>query len=419
MQILFIHQNFPGQFKHLAPALVRAGHGCTALTLRVRAPGLWQGVRLLPYRVGRGSAPGVHPWVMDLETKVIRGEACFRAAMALRDQGYRPDLIIAHPGWGESMFLRDVWPAARIGLYQELYHLSDPAHVAFDPEFRDGAPGDDALRIRLRNLNNRLHQDVGDLGISPTRFQADTFPQPWRDRIEVIHDGIDTARMRPDPAARLVLADGTELSRDDEVVSFVNRNLEPYRGYHVFMRALPDLLRARPRARVVIVGGDGTSYGARPPEGTSWKQIYLDEQRPRIPAADLARVHFTGRLSYEHFRRLMQITRAHVYLTYPFVLSWSLLEAMSAGAPVVASDTAPVREVVRDGEGGLLVDFFDAAALAATVARLLGDDDLRAGLSRRARQVVIDGYDLHSHCLPRQMAWIDRLAAMAPGRLQD
>ena len=317
------------------------------------------------------------------------------------------------------MFLRDVWPAARIGLYCELYHLSDRDHLGFDPEFMPQVTEAEHLRIRMKNLNNLIHLPLCDMGLSPTRFQADTFPAAFRDRISVIHDGIDTDHVRPDPGARVTLPDGQVLTRDDEVVTFVNRNLEPYRGYHVFMRALPRLLAARPQAQVVIVGGDDVSYGGKPPKGQTWKQIFVDEVRAQIPDRDWARVHFLGRVPYSDFVPLLQVARVHVYLTYPFVLSWSLFEAMSAGAAIVASDTAPVREAITHGDTGLLVDFFDGAALVEQVCRLMDDPALRAHLGHAARAHVTARYDLRRICLPQQLDWIERLAAATPGTVSD
>jgi glycosyltransferase involved in cell wall biosynthesis len=419
MDILFIHQNFPGQYKHLAPALAARGHRCVALTLRVKEPTTWQGVRVLPYGIKRSSGQNVHPWVVDFETKVIRAEACYAAARQMRDQGFKPDLIVAHPGWGESMFLRDVWPEARIGLYYELYHRSSWPHMQFDPEFDKGEGETSALRIRLKNLNNLLHYEVGDLGISPTEFQAGTFPQRFRDRISVIHDGIHTDVVVPNDAARLELPDGSVVTRNDEVITFVNRNLEPYRGYHVFMRALPRLLKERPNARVLIVGGDDVSYGARPPKGQTWKQIFIDEVRGRIPTPSWERVHFLGRIPYDRFLSLLQVSRVHVYLTYPFVLSWSLFEAMSAGAAIVASDTAPLHEAIEPGKTGTLVDFFDGDRLVEEVGALLDDAERRAAYGVAARDFVKANYDLSTICLPRQMEWIDRLAACTPGQVSD
>ncbi len=415
MNILFIHQNFPGQFKHLAPALARAGHRVLALTPRQGLEAQWQGVHIMRYGIARGSSPTIHPWVADIETKTLRGEACFRAALALRQQGYVPDVIVAHPGWGESLFLKEVWPRAVLGIYCEFFYRAQGADTGFDPEFPITDPGD-ACRLRLKNVNSLLHFDVAAAGLSPTQWQASTFPEPFRERITVAHDGIDTRLLTPDPAARLTLntahAGERVLSREDEIVTFVNRNLEPYRGYHVFMRALPELLHRRPKARFVLVGGDDVSYGARPEQG-SWKQRYIDEVRPRIADADWARVHFVGKLAYHHFVPLLQLSSVHVYLTYPFVLSWSLLEAMSVGCAIVASDTAPVREAIRHGETGRLFDFFDPAALAAEVDDLLAQPQERERLGANARRHAQAHYDLASVCLPRQLEWVQGLRSGA------
>ena len=243
MKILFIHQNFPGQYKHLAPLLASKGHQCVALTLRVEEPVTWNGVRVLPYKLPDRSGQNVHPWILDLDSKVTRAEACYRAAVKMKEAGFTPDLILAHPGWGEAMFLRDVWPEARMGLYCELYHHAEYPHLNFDPEFDKANPATEVLRMRLKNLNNHLHFPHAEAGISPTQFQASTFPaETFRDRITVSHDGIDTKTAVPDPDARLQIEGVCDVTRDDEVITFVNRNLEPYRGYHVFMRALPRLL---------------------------------------------------------------------------------------------------------------------------------------------------------------------------------
>lgn len=411
---LLIHQNFPGQYKHLAPALAARGDQVVALTPKVEKVAKWQGVTLLPYKYAGKPAKGLHPWLGDFETKLIRGHSCYRAAMALKARGFTPDVILAHHGWGESLFLKDVWPEARLGLYCELYHTADYPFVGFDPEFTPPSPETDAMRLRLKNLNNRLHFEVGDAGISPTEFQAATFPEAMRQRISVVHDGIDTAHVTANGTARLDLGHGKWVTREDEVVTFINRNLEPYRGYHVFMRALPELLRRRPRAQVVLIGGDSVSYGAKAPNGQTWKQVFIDEVRGQIPDDDWARVHFLGRVPYDVFLSFMQVSRAHVYLTYPFVLSWSLLEAMSAGAPIVASDTAPVREVLSDGDTGLLVDFFDQAGIVDRVCTLLDDAELQVHLRENAREHVVAQYDLRKVCLPRQLGWVDSLMDLTP-----
>ena len=409
MNILFIHQNFPGQFKFLAPALVQQGHAVVAMTMQKTEVKQWQGVKLETYSASRGSTPNVHPWVSDFETKTIRAEACFRSALEMKTNGFTPDLIIAHPGWGESLFLKDVWPNARLGIYCEFYYHPDEADVGFDPEFPSKDVGD-VCRLRLKNLNNLLHFDVVDSGISPTHWQASTFPEPFRSKITVVHDGIDTEAVAPNPNVSLTLNGDIKLTRADEVITFVNRNLEPYRGYHIFMRALPELLKRRPQARVLIVGGDDVSYGARPEEGKKWKDIFAAEVRPQISDKDWARVHFLGHIQYQHFIALLQLSTVHVYLTYPFVLSWSLLEAMSVGCAIVASDTQPLREAIAHNDTGRLVNFFDVAGLVNEVCALLDDPTARAKLGANARAFAQDNYDLKTVCLPKQLQWVQGLA---------
>lgn len=408
MKVLFVHQNFPAQFKHLAPALAAAGHEVVALTLRRQAPAALKGVRVVTYAVTRGSSRGIHPWAGDFETKVIRGEACFRAALQLRDKGFSPDVIVAHPGWGESLFLRHVWPKARIGLYCEFFYRSEGADVGFDPETSVVTEAE-ASRVTLRNAAMLLAMDGADAALAPTRWQASTYPESFRPRIAVIHDGIDTAAAAPDLGATFAL-DGRLLSRRDEVITFVTRSLEPYRGYHVFMRALPALLKARPNAEVLIVGQEGVSYGVPREDGVSWKQAMAAEVGPSLSGSEASRIHHLGQLPYDRFLSLLKVSTVHVYLTYPFVLSWSLLEAMSSGCAIVASDTAPVREVITSGEDGQLVDFFDAPGLAQTVAALAADRPRQERFGAAARRRIVRDYDLASVALPRQMAWVEALA---------
>jgi len=416
MKILFIHQNFPGQFKFLAPALVQQGHTVVAMTMQKIERKDWQGVQLVPYSASRGTTAGVHPWVSDFETKTIRGEACFRKALSMKEQGFTPNLIIAHHGWGESLFIKEVWSQAKLAIYCEFFYQPQEADVGFDPEFPAQDTGD-ACRLRLKNLNNLLHFEAADAGISPTHWQASTFPEPFRSKITVVHDGIDTQAVAPNPQVQLTLNQSPSqtltLTKADEVITFVNRNLEPYRGYHIFMRALPELLRRRPKAQVLIVGGDDVSYGARPTMqthgGTKWRDIFAQEVRPLISDEDWVRVHFLGNVLYQHFIPLLQLSTVHVYLTYPFVLSWSLLEAMSAGCAIVASNTQPLHEAIRHNETGRLVNFFDPTELTEEVCQLLNLPEERERLGRNARDFAQQNYDLDSVCLPKQLAWVQAL----------
>lgn len=406
MKILFVHQNFPGQFLYLAPALKQRGHDVLALTdaLNKRE----SDVRTLRYR---HDPPAVDPQACRLgrnyTTQSDRGVTVARACLRLRrETGYVPDVIFGHSGWGETLFLKEVWPEAKLIVYAEFYYRGHGADVGFDPEAGD-ATFDQILIAQGRTAHLGQAMLHADAGVSPTEWQASTYPPALRQMIDVIFDGVDSAALKPDDAARVTLPDGRMLRAGDEVLTFVNRNLEPYRGYHTFMRALPDVLAARPQAQVIIVGGDEVSYGPPPKDGRRWKDIYLDEVKDRL---DLSRVHFMGKVPYPLFVSLMQVTRVHAYLTYPFVLSWSMLEAMSAGALVVGSNTAPVREVIRHGENGLLVDFFDIAGWSRALTEALTAPQRFAPLRAAARQTVLERYDLRSVCLPRMVAMVERFA---------
>jgi glycosyltransferase involved in cell wall biosynthesis len=404
VKILFVHQNFPGQFLHLAPAMAARGHRVLALTDE-------RNQRHSPVEVVRYRTPAHKPDPAALRLGRAyaeaseRGLACARAALALRDRhGFAPDLIVGHSGWGETLFLRDVWPSAKIVIYAEYYYVARGLDCDFDPEFQLASPERDfGVTARQAHLGHALAQADG--AICPTDWQAATFPPAFRPLLHVTHDGIDTGRLAPDQAAEITLpGSGVTLRAGDEVLTFVNRNLEPYRGCHIFLRALPDILAARPKAQVVIVGGDGASYGRAAPGGGGWKDVFLKEIAGRY---DPARVHFTGRLPYGDFATLMKVARVHAYLTYPFVLSWSVLEAMAAGAHVVASDTGPVREVIRPGETGELVDFFDVPGWAARLTGALASPARFDPQRRAARALMTARYDLRHVCLPRLIGYLE------------
>jgi glycosyltransferase involved in cell wall biosynthesis len=403
MKILFVHQNFPGQFLHLAPALQARGHDCRALTDASNKRD-----SRIPIMRYRHDVPLPDPKATRLGRNFTqmtdRGVSTARACLQMRDKhGYMPDVIIGHSGWGETLFLKEVWPEAKLIIYAEFYYRGVDRDVGFDPEFsRGGFDGVMTAQSRAAHLGQSLLH--ADAAIAPTKWQASTFPPALRPMINVIFDGVNTDLVAPNAAASLTLPNGLQLSTGDEVLTFVNRNLEPYRGYHTFVRALPDVLAARPNAQVVIIGGDDISYGAAAPEGQSWKQFFLDEVSDRI---DLGRVHFLGKVPYSDFVALMQISRVHAYLTYPFVLSWSMLEAMSAGAYVVGSRTAPVEEAITDGVNGRLVDFFDIKAWSDALTQGLAEPERFLTLRRAARQTIVDNYDLQNVCMPRMVAFVE------------
>ena len=391
MRFLFVHQNFPGQYRHLAAHLARGGHEVVAVgetpNLR-RTPGL-PGVKLYGYDAPPPIPNGFSAHVLRA---IDRGKRVAAGAAKLRQAGFKPDVIAAHIGWGEALFLKDVFPAAKLVLYCEFFYRSRGADMGFDPEF----PSTPEKRFRLRVMNAPLLMalDAADNGMTPTRWQHRQFPAVQKPRIAVIHDGIDTDVVAPAG------------DRDPELITYVARNLEPYRGFHGFMRAIPEIQRRRPQARIVIVGGDEVSYSPRLRPGETYRQRLLAELGDRI---DLSRVEFRGKVPYAEYLALLRRSAVHVYLTYPFVLSWSLLEAMSAGCLVVASRTAPVEEVMRDGENGLLVDFFSPEAIAERIDYALTNQHELAPLRARARETVVGRYDLRRVCLPAQLKFISYL----------
>lgn len=405
MRVLFVHQNFPGQYRHVAPALA-ARPGYEVIGLGEHPGDALPGVQHLRYKTPDPAGQQTHRYLRRFEGAVRRGQTVARAALALQERGFTPDLICCHPGWGEGLYLKDVWPNAKALFYFEFYYSATGADVGFDP------PGpvsiDEACRVRTLNATQLLALQVADWGQTPTEWQKSRFPAWARERISAIHEGVDTRAIRHDPAARFTLADGRVLAPGDEVVTFIGRGLEPYRGFHVFMRALPAIMRARPHAQFVLVGGDDPHYGVKPADAPSWREKLLAELEGQL---DLSRLHFTGKIPHDRLQALYSVSAAHVYLTYPFVLSWSMLEAMASECLVIGSATPPVQEVLRHGENGLLVDFFNPEALAETVIGALARPQDHRELRQAARRTVQDRYDLHDMTLPQHLALIDQVAS--------
>lgn len=404
MNFLFIHQNFPGQFRHVARALAqKPEHRVVALGDRnnlANRPPLHPAVQTLGYQPHGKGQPQTHHYLRDFEGHVRRGQSVVRSCLELAQQGFQPDVVVAHPGWGEALFLRDVFPQANHVYYFEYYYHAEGGDLDFDPEHPIDI--DQRLKVRIKN-STLLHALVtADQGISPTLWQKQRHPLEFQYKIKTLHEGIDTQVVRPDPEATFETG-GQRFRPGDKTITYVARNLEPYRGFHTFMRALPRILERCPEARVLIVGGDDVSYGQPPAEHRNFREQLCAELGDRL---DGKRVHFLGRLSYADYLRVLQVSACHVYLTYPFVLSWSMLEAMSAGCAVVASGTAPVREVIEDQRNGRLFDFFDTETLVDIVAETLNRPEQSQAMRQSARQSMVERFDLASQCLP---AWTNHL----------
>ncbi|TWB39756.1 glycosyltransferase [Nitrospirillum pindoramense] len=400
-RVLMLHKDFPGQFRPLARSLM-ADARVELRGMGQREEAVVSGLRPHLYQDMPAVDPGTHPYLGNAADYIIRGQCALRDAVGMAQQGYRPDLIVGHCGFGDTLYLKDLWPDVPLVGYFEYYYHGRGADVGFDPLYP--VTLDDLARVRTLNVVNLLGLEAADLGVCPTEWQRALHPAPFRDRLRVMHEGIDTDLARPGPVPAFSLPDGTLLRQGDEVITYAARDLEPYRGFHVFMRALPEILRRRPAAQVVVAGGDGVSYGPPPPGGGAWRDHLMAEVGPSL---DSGRVHFLGPVDHGRFLDLMRLSSAHVYLTYPFVLSWSMLEAMACGAVVVASATPPVEEVVRDGVNGLLFPFFDTALLADRVVEALGRQPQSAVLRRQARETVVSRFDARSRAVP---AWRQALS---------
>jgi glycosyltransferase involved in cell wall biosynthesis len=405
MRVLFLHQNFPAQFLQLAMALrQQSGHELLALVPQGhdRAPI----VPIRTYRFDPTHARTNVALARYYTDRVARAAAVATVLRQLQQEGFDPDVVVGHGGWGETLFVRDVWPRCRILLHAEFFYAADRSDVDFDPEFPP--PTDDSLRLTLRARNSIMTQALldADQGITPTSYQASLFPPVLRDRLTVLHEGIDTDLICPAANAEVGLdRAGLRMRPGDEVITFVSRDLEPHRGYHVFMRALPAILARRPAARAIIVGGDQVAYGPTSASGKSWKTIFFEEVASRL---DPDRVHFVGRVPHRMLLQLLRISAAHVYLTYPFVLSWSMLEAMSAGALVIGSRTPPVEEVITHGHNGILCDFFDTGGIADAVVDALARPAHYQPLRDAARSTIRQRFDARSVCLPAWLALLEQ-----------
>ncbi|MFG1463057.1 glycosyltransferase [Xanthobacter sp. DSM 24535] len=405
---LFVHNSFPAQYRHLASALA-GREGWRVFAFGSNSATSLPGVKLLKYSYEPEThgAEGVHPFARRFNGECYRAEQVIYLANSIRSMGIEPDIIFAHPGWGETLPLRTIFPRAKIVMFCEFFYRAHGADVGFDAEFAQfGVDG--LVRIEMNNATMALSLLQADCGVAPTQWQRSVYPRELHGKIKVIHDGIDVDEARPDPTAQLMLPGGAGTLRAGErIITFVARNLEPYRGFHTFMRALPAVLAAHRDARVVIVGGNEISYGRRSVDGRTWREVYTSEVAGQL---DASRVIFLGWVPRPVFLKVLQVSAVHAYLTYPFVLSWSLLEAMSAGCLVVGSDTAPVREVIHDGRTGFLSPFFSPQHLAERMIQVLNQPRAFDGIRRQARASVVQRYAVVD-CVQRQLQLTDELLA--------
>jgi len=408
MRILLVHPNFPSQLRSIAAVLgSNPAHEVCFLTTAVA--GEMPGIRKIIYERKREPAPQTHHYIRPFEDAILHGQGAYEAMLAEKQKGFIPDLIFGHAGWGPTLFLKDLFPRTPMALNFEWYYHSHGTDCDFDPS--DPVTADDEARIRIKNATLLSDLASADAGLCPTRFQYEQYPPHLRSRLMISHEGIDTNFFKPDAEAKLILSKPTpdnpdnkiDLSGHGEIVTYATRGMEPYRGFPQFIEAAHLLLQKRPNTHIVIAGDDRVAYGKAAPEGTTYKKMMLE----KFPL-DEERVHFVGSLPYGEYVKLLKCTTAHVYLTRPFVLSWSMLEAMSCEGLVVASDTAPVQEVITNGINGLLVDFFRPDQLAQTLSNVLDRPADFAQIRKKARETVLAKYDLGS-CLQQRLAWLSSL----------
>jgi glycosyltransferase involved in cell wall biosynthesis len=394
--IVFIHQNFPAQYRLIVRHFADSPEN-TVYFITQPNDNRMRGVIQLIYRRDTGRREGCHPYTHDIDDAIRTGTAVADVCRMLRDQGVKPDIIVGHNGWGETLYVKDVFPDVPVLAYFEFFYHATGVDVGFDPEYASIFLNDPS-RLRAKNAVNIMGFAAADWGHTATRWQRSLYPASMRRRITAIHEGVDTDVARPDTKAWIRLArEGLRLTAKDEVITYISRSLEPYRGFHSFMRALPEIQRRRPRVHAVVLGNDGVSYGPPAAPGTNFREIMLREVGDRL---DHGRVHFLGQLPYANYINVLQVSSVHFYLTYPFVLSWSFLEALACGCAVIGSSTPPVREVMEDRVNGLLVDFFSTEEIADRVDEILDHPDRMREMRRAARNTAVRDFDFKRRQLP-------------------
>lgn len=407
MRILFTHKNFPAQFRHMAEHFgSNPDNEVVFATANPRPEWKIPGVKKAVFAPVPGTKENNHSLTRGFDEAARFGMGLLETCHNLKSQGFVPDIVVGHSGWGQTMFLRDVFPETPfLGYYEWFYNAHGP-EITFDG--RERSPKEKAM-IRMRNtaILHDLAACAG--GICPTQWQKSQLPRDFQHKIVRVHDGINTRYFAPAQAPTLPELPGVDLSGAEEVLTYCSRGLEPYRGFPQFYEALPAILAERPDCHVLIVGEDRVCYSPRLPDGQTYKELLT-----RKVKVDESRVHFTGPLPYGQYRQVLQASSVHVYLTWPFVLSWSFLEAMSCGCLIVGSDTEPVREVLQHKHNGLLTDFHSSERIAGDVIKALENREKLSELRANARRTVLEGYCL-SKTLPAQINLLNRLAEAGPG----
>ncbi|MBQ7479604.1 MAG: glycosyltransferase [Selenomonadaceae bacterium] len=400
MNILFLHPNFPGQFLHLARYFAHQPSNRVFFLAKETHGNKLVGVNVGVYKVAREATKGIHPYVKMMEEAVLEGQAVTKAMVELRSKmDFVPDVIVSHTGWGSSLYAKDIYPDVPVVGYFEWYYHSMGSDVYYWPS--DVLSDDTRLRVRTMNAHHLLNLVDCDVLFTPTEWQRQQFPACFREGMKVIHEGVDTSYYVPDHGKKLVLPDkGLDLSGGEELVTYVSRGFEPYRGFPQFMEAVRILLKERPNCHVVLLGQDKTFYGPPPGKDRTWKQI--EEEKGGY---DKGRVHFLGLCDRETYRSVLQASDVHVYLTRPFVLSWSSLEAMASECCLVASKVPPVEEAMEDGRDALLVNFLSPEHIAFRIMEALDDPALRERLGKAARRKILERYDSRD-CLRKQINMI-------------
>lgn len=408
MRVLLIHKGFPGQFKHLFLKLQQRGHEISVISKPKPKTLIPKGIAYTQYSIKKGNSPDVNKFCREFETKIIRGEAVAKCADKLKSTGYYPDLILGHPGWGEMLFLRDIWPRCPQIHYLEFFYGVPGTDNDFEESMQRPLNWEERAYTRIKNAHLLSNMNSMEAGLTPTYFQHSLLPEWVKACTQVIHDGIDCDWLSPNNQARLIFKNGFILRSGMPIVTFINRTFEPYRGIHVFLESIKELQRLHSTFHTILVGEDTpfVSYGKSRTDGAGWLTILKKEYGPGL---DWSRIHAVGKVTHTQLKTIYQISSAHVYLSYPFVLSWSMLEAMSCGCLVIGSDTAPVRELIKNGKNGILVPFSDAKQIKEQIHQALLYPSRYLAIKKEARRSIQDGYNLID-CINKQVTFLESFA---------